>query len=91
MADPWGGSYMMESLTNEVYDGALEIIREIEEAGGMAKAVESGMPKLRIEEAAAKKQARIDSGQEVIVGVNKYTVEDPDMVRAQMKCGSLFL
>ena len=56
------------------YNGALEIIREVEELGGMAKAVESGMPKLRIEEAAAKKQARIDSGQEVIVGVNKYVV-----------------
>eukprot|EP00731_Ephydatia_muelleri_P007768 Em0004g106a len=62
VADPWGGSYMMESLTNEVYDKALSLINEIEEMGGMAKAVASGMPKLKIEEAAARKQARIDSG-----------------------------
>eukprot|EP00731_Ephydatia_muelleri_P007760 Em0004g98a len=79
VADPWGGSYMMESLTNEVYDKALSLINEIEEMGGMAKAVASGMPKLKIEEAAARKQARIDSGAEVIVGVNKYKLakEEP--------------
>ncbi|KAJ3368145.1 hypothetical protein GGF31_006853 [Allomyces arbusculus] len=70
--DPWGGSYMMESLTSALCDSAMEIITEIEEMGGMAKAVATGMPKLRIEESAAKRQARIDSGQETIVGVNKY-------------------
>ena len=80
VADPWGGSYMMESLTNEIYESALEVINEVEELGGMAKAVESGMPKLRIEEAAAKKQARIDSKQEVIVGVNKYKLETQDEI-----------
>ena len=62
VADPWGGSYMMESLTNELYEEAEKIIDEVEGLGGMAKAVESGMPKLRIEESAAKRQARIDSG-----------------------------
>ncbi|GMR41334.1 hypothetical protein PMAYCL1PPCAC_11529, partial [Pristionchus mayeri] len=72
VADPWGGSYMMESLTDELYEKALKVVKEIDELGGMAKAVASGMPKLRIEEAAAKKQARIDSGKDVIVGVNKY-------------------
>jgi methylmalonyl-CoA mutase len=70
--DPWGGSYMMENLTNEICKKAGEIIREVEIMGGMAKAVASGMPKLRIEESAAKRQARIDSGHETIVGVNKY-------------------
>jgi len=80
VADPWAGSYMMESLTNEMYDKALEIIREVEDLGGMAKAVASGMPKLRIEESAARKQARIDSNNEVIVGVNKYQVQDAESV-----------
>jgi methylmalonyl-CoA mutase len=80
VADPWGGSYLMESLTNDIYDGALALITEIEEMGGMAKAVETGLPKLRIEEAAAKKQARIDSKQEVIVGVNKYRLEKEDPI-----------
>ena len=61
VVDPWAGSYMIESLTDDLYDRAMSIIDEIEEIGGMAKAVESGMTKLRIEEAAAKKQARIDS------------------------------
>nr|KAF6341678.1 methylmalonyl-CoA mutase [Myotis myotis] len=75
VADPWGGSYMMESLTNDVYDAALKLINEIEEMGGMAKAVAEGLPKLRIEECAARRQARIDSGSEVIVGVNKYQLE----------------
>jgi methylmalonyl-CoA mutase len=80
VVDPWGGSYMMESLTQEIADKAWELIEEIEEAGGMAKAIETGMPKLRIEEAAAKKQARIDRGDDVIVGVNKYTLEEEDEV-----------
>ncbi|RKP11024.1 methylmalonyl-coenzyme A mutase-like protein [Thamnocephalis sphaerospora] len=75
VADPWGGSYMMESLTDQVYTAARALIEEIEEMGGMAKAVASGMPKLRIEESAARRQARIDSGQETIVGVNKYRLE----------------
>ena len=61
VADPWAGSFMMESLTNEVYEKALAIIKEIDEMGGMAKAVDSGMPKLKIEESAARRQARIDS------------------------------
>ncbi|PRD27070.1 UNVERIFIED_CONTAM: Methylmalonyl-CoA mutase [Trichonephila clavipes] len=78
--DPWGGSYMMESLTNEVYDEALKIIEEVESMGGMAKAVVSGMPKLRIEECAAKRQARIDSAKEVIVGVNKYQKDKEDPI-----------
>ncbi|KAI9295758.1 hypothetical protein K502DRAFT_364710 [Neoconidiobolus thromboides FSU 785] len=78
VADPWGGSYMMESLTNEIYDKALKLINEIEDMGGMAKAVDTGMPKLKIEESAAKRQARIDSGQETIVGVNKYRLEKED-------------
>jgi methylmalonyl-CoA mutase len=79
VVDPWGGSYMMESLTRDIADKARELIDEIEEAGGMAKAIETGMPKLRIEEAAARKQARIDRGDDVIVGVNKYPppAEDP--------------
>eukprot|EP00730_Choanoeca_flexa_P007528 TRINITY_DN12347_c1_g10_i2.p1 TRINITY_DN12347_c1_g10~~TRINITY_DN12347_c1_g10_i2.p1 ORF type:complete len:725 (+),score=219.02 TRINITY_DN12347_c1_g10_i2:54-2228(+) len=80
VADPWAGSYMMETLTNDMYNSALEIINEVEELGGMAKAVDSGMPKLRIEESAAKKQARIDSGAEVIVGVNKYQLENDEGV-----------
>jgi len=78
VVDPWGGSYMMESLTQEIADKAWELIQEVEEAGGMAKAIETGMPKLRIEEAAAKKQARIDRGEDVIVGVNKYLLEEEE-------------
>ncbi|XP_059145475.1 methylmalonyl-CoA mutase, mitochondrial-like [Physella acuta] len=80
VADPWGGSYMMESLTNEIYDAALALINEIEEMGGMAKAVASGMPKLKIEECAARRQARIDTGAEVIVGVNKYRLPQQEKV-----------
>lgn len=80
VADPWGGSYMMESLTDEIYEEALKIIKEVDSLGGMAKAVESGMPKLRIEEAAAKKQARIDAGKEVIVGVNKYKLAKEEKI-----------
>ena len=69
--DPFGGSYMMESLTDQIYDEALKVIEEIEAMGGMAKAVAEGIPKLKIEECAAKKQARIDSGKDVIVGKNQ--------------------
>ena len=76
VADPWGGSYMMESLTDELEAKALDIIREVEEAGGMTKYIASGLAKLRIEESATKKQARIDSGQEVLVGVNKYQLNE---------------
>ena len=70
--DPLGGSYYLESLTNSIINESQKIIDEIEELGGMAKAIESGMPKMRIEESAARKQARIDQGLDVIVGVNKY-------------------
>jgi methylmalonyl-CoA mutase len=70
--DPWGGSYFMESLTESVYRAANQLIDEVEEMGGMTKAIVAGMPKLRIEEAATRRQARIDSGEDVIVGVNKY-------------------
>ncbi len=80
VVDPWGGSYMMESLTAEIATSARDLIAEIDELGGMAKAIESGIPKLRIEEAAAKKQARIDRGEDVIVGVNKYTNDSKDEV-----------
>ena len=80
VVDPWGGSYMMESLTQEIADKAWELIEEVEQQGGMAKAIETGLPKLRIEEAAAKKQARIDRGDDVIVGVNKYTLDKEDQV-----------
>jgi methylmalonyl-CoA mutase len=77
--DPWAGSYYVESLTNDLAQGAWKLIEEVEELGGMTKAIEAGIPKLRIEEAAARKQARIDSGQDIIVGVNKYRLakEDP--------------
>ena len=80
VADPWGGSYFMENLTNQIYDEALAVINEIEEMGGMAKAVAEGLPKLKIEECAAKKQASIDSGKDVIVGVNKYQLEKEDPI-----------
>ncbi|MCJ8743719.1 hypothetical protein PDJAM_G00097410 [Pangasius djambal] len=80
VADPWGGSYMMETLTDDVYNAALRFINEIEEMGGMARAVAEGIPKLRIEECAARRQARIDSGSEVIVGVNKYRLESEETV-----------
>jgi methylmalonyl-CoA mutase len=74
--DPSAGSYYIESLTNELVNQAWKLIEEVEELGGMAKAIETGIPKMRIEEAAAKKQARIDSNQEIIVGVNRYQNED---------------
>jgi len=76
VVDPWGGSYMMEHMTQDIADKAWELIEEVEAAGGMAKAIETGMPKMRIEEAAARKQARIDRGEDVIVGVNKYRVKE---------------
>ena len=76
--DPWAGSYYVESLTNEIADKAWKLIQEVEELGGMTKAIEAGIPKLRIEEAAARKQARIDSSQDIIVGVNKYRLEKED-------------
>ena len=76
--DPWAGSYYVESLTNEIAEKAWKLIEEVEELGGMTKAIEAGIPKLRIEEAAARKQARIDSGQDIIVGVNKYQLKEED-------------
>ncbi|MCR9011112.1 methylmalonyl-CoA mutase [Gabonibacter chumensis] len=78
--DPWGGSYYVESLTQELVDKAWAHIEEIEKLGGMAKAIESGIPKLRIEEAAARTQARIDSGIQTIVGTNKYRLEKEDPI-----------
>jgi len=78
--DPWAGSYMMENLTQQVYDEARRIIDEVEEMGGMATAVASGWPKLKIEECAAKRQANIDSAKEVIVGVNKYKLDKEDEI-----------
>ena len=74
--DPMGGSYYVEALTDGIITEARKIIDEVEALGGMAKAIETGMPKLRVEESAAKKQARIDQGLDVIVGVNKYKIED---------------
>ncbi len=76
VVDPWGGSNYVEKLTQEIADKAWELIQEVEELGGMAKAIESGLPKMRIEEAAAKRQAKIDAGTDVIVGVNAYQVEE---------------
>ncbi|RRJ92517.1 methylmalonyl-CoA mutase [Flavobacterium macacae] len=76
--DPWAGSYYVEKLTDEIAQKAWELIQEVEELGGMTKAIEAGIPKLRIEEAAARKQARIDSSQDIIVGVNKYRLEKED-------------
>lgn len=78
--DPWAGSYYVETLTKEIAEKAWTHIQEVEELGGMTKAIEAGIPKLRIEEAAARKQARIDSGQDVIVGVNKYPSPDEDLI-----------
>jgi methylmalonyl-CoA mutase len=76
VVDPWGGSFYVEYLTDQLAQKAWKLIEEVENLGGMAKAIETGVPKLRIEEAAAKKQARIDSGRDVIVGVNRYTLEE---------------
>ncbi len=78
--DPWAGSYYVESLTNELAEKAWALIEEVEKLGGMAAAIETGIPKMRIEEAAARTQARIDSGQQVIVGVNQYRLEKEDPI-----------
>jgi len=79
--DPWAGSYYVEYLTDAIAKKAWERIQEVEELGGMTKAIEAGIPKRRIEEAAARKQARIDSGQEIIVGVNKFTLEEDEQIQ----------
>ena len=78
--DPWAGSYYVEKLTQELYTKAWEHIQEIEKLGGMAKAIETGLPKMRLEEAAARTQARIDSGSQTIVGTNKYRLEHEDPI-----------
>jgi methylmalonyl-CoA mutase len=80
VVDPLGGSYYVERLTQDLADAAWALIEEVEELGGMTKAVESGMPKMRIEESAARRQARVDRGEDVVVGVNKYRPENPEMV-----------
>ena len=80
VVDPWGGSYYVETLTNEIANKAWALIQEVEELGGMAKAIETGIPKMRIEEAAARKQARIDSGKDVIVGVNNYITDEKSSI-----------
>ncbi|MDL2243855.1 methylmalonyl-CoA mutase, partial [Bacteroidales bacterium OttesenSCG-928-J19] len=78
--DPWAGSYYVETLTNELAHKAWELITEVQELGGMAKAIETGLPKMRIEEAAARTQARIDSGNQTIIGINKYRLEKEDPI-----------
>ena len=78
--DPWAGSYYVESLTQELYTKAWALIEEVEKLGGMSKAVETGVPKMRIEEAAARTQGRIDSGAQGIIGVNKYRLEKEDPI-----------
>jgi methylmalonyl-CoA mutase len=78
--DPWAGSYYVESLTNEIFKKAWALIEEVEELGGMSKAIETGVPKMRIEEAAARTQGRIDSGSQAIIGVNKYRLEKEDPI-----------
>ena len=80
VVDPWAGSYYVESLTNEIAHRAWGHIQEVEAMGGMAKAIETGLPKMRIEEAAARKQAKIDSGRETIVGINKYRLDHEDPI-----------
>ncbi|MBY5952698.1 methylmalonyl-CoA mutase [Algoriphagus marincola] len=80
VVDPWGGSLYVEYLTDQLVDKAWKLIEEVESLGGMAKAIEAGVPKLRIEEAAAKKQARIDSGQDIIVGVNRYQIDEASTI-----------
>ena len=80
IVDPWGGSYYVEALTDELMHRSWKLIQEVEELGGMSKAIETGLPKMRIEEAAARRQARIDSGKEVIVGVNRYRLEQEDAI-----------
>lgn len=83
VVDPWGGSYYVEYLTDQLVQRAWSLIEEVEELGGMAKAIETGLPKLRIEEAAAKKQARIDSGRDIIVGVNRYQVDEKSEIEVR--------
>ena len=78
--DPWAGSYYVEKLTHDIAEKAWSLIEEVEDLGGMTKAIEAGIPKIRIEEAAARKQARIDSGQDIIVGVNKYRLAKEDAI-----------
>ncbi|MFG3611758.1 methylmalonyl-CoA mutase [Rummeliibacillus stabekisii] len=78
--DPWGGSYYVEKLTDELTKSAWTLIEEIEELGGMAKAIETGLPKMRVEEASAKRQAKIDSKTEIIIGVNKYRLDKEDPI-----------
>lgn len=80
VVDPWGGSYLMEKLTHDISERAREIMKEVKDLGGMAKAIESGLPKLKIEESAAQKQAMIDRGEYTIVGVNKYKLQKEDEV-----------
>jgi len=80
VVDPWGGSYYVETLTHELAHKAWQLIQEVEQMGGMAKAIESGLPKMRIEEAAARKQGRIDSGKDTIVGVNKFRLDKEDPI-----------
>jgi methylmalonyl-CoA mutase cobalamin-binding domain/chain len=80
VVDPWAGSYMMEKLTQDMADKAWALIEEIESMGGMTKAVEAGWAKMKVEECAADKQARIDSGKDVIVGVNKYKLDKEDPI-----------
>ncbi len=80
VVDPWAGSYYVERLTHELMHAAWKLIEEVEELGGMAKAIETGVPKMRIEEAAARRQARIDSGADVIVGLNAYTSPEETLV-----------
>lgn len=80
VVDPWGGSYYVEYLTKELVEKAWALIEEVEELGGMTKAIETGLPKMRIEEAAARKQARIDSGKDIIVGVNKYKTDTETII-----------
>lgn len=83
VVDPWGGSYYVEYLTDQLVQRAWTLIEEVEGLGGMAKAIETGLPKLRIEEAAAKKQARIDSGRDIIVGVNRYQVQEESQLEVR--------
>ncbi len=81
MADPWGGSYYVERLTHDLAERAWSHIREVEELGGMTKAIQAGIPKMRIEEASARTQARIDSGQQTVIGVNKYRPKTEDEMK----------
>ncbi|SES95856.1 methylmalonyl-CoA mutase [Hymenobacter actinosclerus] len=80
VVDPWGGSYYVETLTHELADKAWALMAEVEELGGMAKAIETGLPKMRIEEAAARKQARIDSNKDIVVGVNRYRPSEEQQI-----------